>query len=158
MKRTLSTLTAGVVVLALGATLSFAGATQVQTGSTPASPAPAKSATATKSTSGTTASSTAAKPAGSSATSSTASKSTSGSAKSSATLVDLNSASKEELMKLPGIGDKISDKIIAGRPWANKSQLVSKGVMNQGAYDKVSKMVIAKQPAKAAPAAPATSK
>src|SRR5215831_1319510 len=132
MKRTLSTLTAGVVVLALGATLSFAGATQVQTGSTPASPAPAKSATATKS--------------------------TSGSAKSSATLVDLNSASKEELMKLPGIGDKISDKIIAGRPWANKSQLVSKGVMNQGAYDKVSKMVIAKQPAKAAPAAPATSK
>jgi competence protein ComEA len=153
MKRILSTLAAGVVPFAFGVTIAFAGAPQVQTGSAPASTAPAKSATTTKSSGTGTASSTAAKSTGSSTAAPSASKSTSGtsgtssasSAKSSATLVDLNSASKAELMKLPGIGDKISDKIIAGRPWANKSQLVSKGVVNQATYDKISKQVIAKQ-------------
>ncbi|HTO92083.1 MAG TPA: helix-hairpin-helix domain-containing protein [Candidatus Sulfotelmatobacter sp.] len=150
MKRFLSTLTAGAVVLVFGATLVFAGTPQTQTGSAPASTTPAKSSTsshssksttATSSTSTTSSSTTAAK--SSSATGSTASKSSSTAAP--ATLVDLNSASKEELMKLPGIGDKISDKIIAGRPWANKSQLVSKGVVNQATYNKISKLVIAKQ-------------
>jgi DNA uptake protein ComE-like DNA-binding protein len=150
MKRILSTLTAGVLVFALGATMAFA-----QTGSAPASPAPAKTASATKSTA-TTTTSTATKPATGTTAAPSASKSTSGTsttsaAKAPATLVDLNSASKEELMKLPGIGDKISDKIIAGRPWANKSQLVSKGILNQATYNKISKSIIAKQ-------APAASK
>ena len=147
MKRILSTLTAGVFVFALGATLAFA-----QTGSTTA--APAKSASATKSTA-TTTTSTATKPATGTTAAPSATKSTSSTTSSAkaapATLVDLNSASKEELMKLPGIGDKISDKIIAGRPWANKSQLVSKGIVNQSTYNKISKSIIAKQ-------APAASK
>jgi competence protein ComEA len=60
-------------------------------------------------------------------------------------LVDLNSASKAELMKLPGIGEAISAKIIAGRPWANKAQLVSKGLVTKTVYDKLSASVIAKQ-------------
>jgi len=60
-------------------------------------------------------------------------------------LIDINSASKEQLSSLPGIGDKYSDKIIAGRPYANKSQLVSKKVLPQGVYSKISGMIIAKQ-------------
>lgn len=60
-------------------------------------------------------------------------------------LVDINSASKAQLSALPGIGDKYSDKIIAGRPYANKSQLVSKKVLPGGVYSKISGMIIAKQ-------------
>lgn len=60
-------------------------------------------------------------------------------------LVDINSASKAQLSSLPGIGDKYSDKIIAGRPYANKSQLVSKKVLPEGVYSKISGMIIAKQ-------------
>ena len=60
-------------------------------------------------------------------------------------LVDINSATKDQLSALPGIGDKYSDKIIAGRPYANKSQLVSKKVLPQGVYNKISSMIIAKQ-------------
>jgi len=63
----------------------------------------------------------------------------------SSDLVDINSATKEQLSALPGIGDKYSDKIIAGRPYANKSQLVSKKILPQGVYNKISSMIIAKQ-------------
>jgi len=60
-------------------------------------------------------------------------------------LIDINSASKAQLSSLPGIGDKYSDKIIAGRPYANKSQLVSKKIIPEGVYSKISPMIIAKQ-------------
>ena len=66
-------------------------------------------------------------------------------ASSQSDLVDINSATKAQLSALPGIGDKYSDKIIAGRPYANKSQLVSKKVLPQGVYNKISGMIIAKQ-------------
>lgn len=62
-----------------------------------------------------------------------------------AEVVDLNSATKEQLMTLAGIGDKISDKIIAGRPYKGKDDLVAKKILTQAAYDKIKAQIIAKQ-------------
>jgi DNA uptake protein ComE-like DNA-binding protein len=66
-------------------------------------------------------------------------------APSANTLVDLNSATKAELETLPGIGDAYADKIIAGRPYARKDQLVSKKVIPQATFDKIKDNVIARQ-------------
>lgn len=62
-----------------------------------------------------------------------------------ASLLDINSATADQLKALPGIGDKYSAKIIAARPYANKSQLVSKGVIPQATYNKIADKIIAKQ-------------
>ena len=67
------------------------------------------------------------------------------SSSTSSKLIDINSASQDDLKALPGIGDAYSAAIIKNRPYANKSQLVSRKVIPQATYDKLSSRIIAKQ-------------
>lgn len=61
-------------------------------------------------------------------------------------LVDINRATHEQLKKLPGVGDAEADKIIAGRPYLSKANLVTHNIIPRGTYENLKKLIIAKQP------------
>lgn len=59
-------------------------------------------------------------------------------------IVDINSATDAELKAIPGIGDAYAAKIIAGRPYANKTQLKSRNILPGNVYEQVKESIIAK--------------
>lgn len=76
---------------------------------------------------------------------SASSSSSSKAAASSSEKLDINSATKEQLQALPGIGDAYSQKIVDNRPYRTKRDLVTKKVIPQSTYDKIKDQIIAHQ-------------
>ena len=129
---TLAALTLAFALPALAATTTAQNATASKSGTT------AKSTSATKSTS---------------AKKSTAHHTSSSSKKTHK--IDVNTASREELMTLPGVTGDMADKIIAARPYKNMSELESKNVVTKAEYNKIKGHITTAKPAEKHAEAPA---
>jgi DNA uptake protein ComE-like DNA-binding protein len=59
--------------------------------------------------------------------------------------LDLNIATKEQLLSLPGMTEAEADRVIAGRPYNDPSDLVKRHIMPKAEYDKIADQVTAKK-------------
>ncbi len=119
MNRTIRTLALCALVVALAAPMSFAQGAKTTSGSTPA-----KSTMGSGTAGGT--------------------RMHSYAKKGSWAKVDLNTATAEELTKLPGVDQATADKIVAGRPYTMKTQLVSKKILTHKEYSRISTRIEAR--------------
>jgi DNA uptake protein ComE-like DNA-binding protein len=62
--------------------------------------------------------------------------------------LDINTATLDQLKAFPGIGDAYSKRIVEGRPYTAKNQLVSRGVLPEGVYNKIKDSIVASKPKK----------